>query len=267
MIYQLLKRHFSHFQSRSWAVFLTVVCVVFASLFLGDKGAAATSIFLPIYLGFLGGIGVHVSRNRFTLHDLTLPIASRDLFLAKAVKQAIYIWVPALIFVMNAWLFAPWKIKLFSLISLEMAAIFTAVYSLSLCYRIEYGQVVSKLPGLLAMESGLAFSVGVLFLRLLRNCAVWSAHLPFWLTLCLCGLITQLALCWGLAHLPASLQFGEIEKRDKIYNCGFSSVAWWPLARTIFDFNALITFVTVGLWVAGSNWMMALFGLSAATPG
>lgn len=267
MIYQLLKRNYSPLKSKFWPALLLGFCGFFAYMFWQGKSLGAIFVFLPVYLLLLFSMGVGITRYRFKQLDLILPISSRQLFLSRAILQAVPIWLPALLVVANALVFGSWETKLASLLFLEIAAIFTAVCSLCLCYRIQYSNVPDATTGMLAGGFGVMLSIGICFFRLSDNYAVWSERLPFWLTLGLCGLATHLTLSWGLAHLPASLQFGETRKqvRDRAWN--FPSPVWWPLARAIFDLNALITFLTAGLWMAGSNWMLAPFWMVSGNSG
>jgi hypothetical protein len=249
MIYQLVRRDLGW--QRIWFVTL-VVAIGLGSIPFGIQSALPHSrvperIFLAILssLMLLEALSIVVlagANRRVTLFQAALPIAARDLFLARLFSLLAVVWVPVLGTAAALCMTAGGSFFRFASLLVAAAVASVAVVALQSLRLSQF----SAPP---------AWAGWFLPVPLLPALLVY--FVPTAISLAVCAALFVALLWWDLARLPRSFQ---IAPRDAAAasparrGARFLRPVWWPLFRSAYTPAASVPLFNSGLILVAMGW-------------
>jgi hypothetical protein len=269
MIWQLMKR------DRTWKVATAIMGSMFVGATFGLETAAlkfdlfANPSFrpaVPFAFAFIAGFSAwfvvalaFTIQNQSALYEAVLPIAGRDLWLARVLSLLAMVWLPVFIAMLIgiALRFAP------LLPLLQVSAIFTVLILAAKCVRIRAIGAPPWLSLAGVLSPFLVMFVAPSVIKHLKS-AGWFVLPPTGIVLTICGLASVALFAWGWVTVPKSFQIATAESRLDLRSQTKeqSSLTWAPVLQCIYGRPTL--FLLGGIFF-GQLWSASLLiGLTHA---
>lgn len=263
MISLLLKRHFLLYRNRGTVIFLAFLAILYG-LSLLKQNPGVVSLYIVIYVFVNLGILLGLSKSRASVFDITLPIPAMDLLLFRSLIAGIYIWVPAILFVVGTLYICPDSRSQLAPLFLEIALLATAAASVCLSYRMQYARLEGNRLGSVIFSCTLLLFLCLLFSRLSSTEGEWLDRLLLWMEPLLCLGVT--ISCWRklIKRLPAGYLVGERTSAKERSSLVLNTPDWWPMFRAVHDLSSLIFIIIPLSLVIGARFIV-LFVLFSRT--
>jgi hypothetical protein len=249
MIYQLMKRE------PAWrtAPYLAIASAVLWPLHSSVSGVLPAILLSSVYMIGIIQLRVH---ERCTLFTAALPIAGRQIYLARTLSLATFIWLPILAAVTVSWRDI--------VVLIEVGALSSA--GVLLVQSVHVREISAPPWVTMAAASSLLISA---LLQIFVSAKVVLAS---------CAIVGAILFLKAWTGVPKSFQVAPIEERLEAPLPALPAAVWWPALRSLFTwqffifFANLLTFPMINgailatIWVGttvqtshpGLHWLLSL---------